>query len=399
MTKKTQIVGMSDFRAQVRSGASPKGSVVRFVQPGSPIATTEERTVSFVFSDGSVDRYGDTIEAKGWVLDAFNANPVALFGHDASDAKNVIGKAKNVRVAGTQLIGEIEFAEASVNPNAETVYQMVKGGYLNTVSVGFQPLEWVQTKDKSRPGGIDFKKQELWEISVVPVPANPNAVTLARSAGIDVDRLTLLSQSPLPAKTRGAGIQMVKKGLWSVADLAQLILSLGWIVDDARWEAEYEGDGSAVPGMLTEAFRLLGAALVAMTEEEVAEILARFGGDDQTKSFTPAQKFIETVSVAIAAKEKKAGIITRDALSAEDVCALINQKMTDLGVIKAGKALSTANQAIITDACAKMMEAHDCLQGMMIDPADDADDASVEKASALRARKAKALKLRTELAS
>jgi hypothetical protein len=44
-----------------------------------------------VFSDNSVDRYGDTIDARGWVLDNYKANPVALFGHDAGSVENVIG--------------------------------------------------------------------------------------------------------------------------------------------------------------------------------------------------------------------------------------------------------------------------------------------------------------------
>jgi hypothetical protein len=40
------------------------------------------------------------IDARGWVLDNFNANPVALFGHDANTVENVIGRALNVRIEG-----------------------------------------------------------------------------------------------------------------------------------------------------------------------------------------------------------------------------------------------------------------------------------------------------------
>ena len=35
---------------------------------------------------------------------------------------------------------------------------------------------WTFTKDKTRPGGIDFIEQELMEFSVVSVPANPEAL-------------------------------------------------------------------------------------------------------------------------------------------------------------------------------------------------------------------------------
>ena len=388
-----KVLNIKDFRSKVKAGQKPTGAL-RFAQPGSPIATAEERTMSFVFSDGSVDRYGDTIDAKGWVLAAFNANPVALFGHDAGSVENVIGKAKNVRVQGDKLIGDIEFAEASVNPNAETVYQLVKGGYLNTVSVGFQPIEWAQTKDKSRPGGIDFKKQELMEISIVPVPANPNAVALAKAAGIEIDRISLLERADDIVWSRDAAPVINKKGLYAVSDLATLLLELGWLVDSATWEAEYEGDGSEVPQMLADALKQLGAAMVAMTAEEVAELLARFGGDDQEKEFTPVQRFLETVSKAM---KRPAGdqLQVKVEMDAEKLRALIDQRIAEIGVAKAGKKLSAASQSTITDACAKMMDAHDCLKAML-DELDDDDSSEVTKATEaqIRARKAKALKLK-----
>ena len=95
---------------------------------------------------------------------------------------------------------------------------MVKGGFVNSVSVGFQPIEWTLAKDKARPGGIDFKKQKLLEISVVPIPANENAIALARAAGIDVDRLGLVQKvAPVPTK----------KGLEQVSWLAGLLSELG----------------------------------------------------------------------------------------------------------------------------------------------------------------------------
>ncbi|MCL8382481.1 phage major capsid protein [Xanthobacter aminoxidans] len=157
-------------------------SVLRLLDTGSK-DKPDSRVVSFVFSDNSVDRYGDTIDQRGWVLDSYRANPVVLFGHNDKQATNVVGKVLNLRVEGNRLIGDVEFAAADVNPEADVVFRLVKGGFLNCVSVGFQPLEWSFSNDKSRPGGIDFKKQELLELSIVPVPANANAVAQSRSAG------------------------------------------------------------------------------------------------------------------------------------------------------------------------------------------------------------------------
>jgi hypothetical protein len=91
---------------------------------------------------------------------------------------------------GDRLIGDVEFANADIYPFADTIYRLIKGGYLKAVSVGFRPDKWAFSTDRDRPSGIDFKKQTLLEISVCPVPCNPNALGAARSAGIDTRPLT-----------------------------------------------------------------------------------------------------------------------------------------------------------------------------------------------------------------
>ena len=44
------------------------------------------------------------------------------------------------------------------------------------MSVGFAPIKFKFTSDPERKFGIDFIEQELLEFSIVPVPANPDAV-------------------------------------------------------------------------------------------------------------------------------------------------------------------------------------------------------------------------------
>jgi HK97 family phage prohead protease len=185
-------LNISEFRAKVAAGERPR-SVVRVATSAEAEPKAGSRTISFTFSDSSVDRVGDTIDAQGWRLDEFRKNPVALFGHDSSSVENIIGKASNVHVEGTRLLGDIEFMAASVNPKADAVFKMIKGGFINAVSVGFMPIEWNPNKN----GGISFTKQSLLEISVVPVGANPNALTQARAAGINVDRLFLNREARL----------------------------------------------------------------------------------------------------------------------------------------------------------------------------------------------------------
>ncbi len=56
---------------------------------------------------------------------------------------------------------------------------------MKAVSVGFLPIEWSFNEERGGYMPMDFKRQELVEISAVPVPSNPDALSIARSKGID----------------------------------------------------------------------------------------------------------------------------------------------------------------------------------------------------------------------
>lgn len=182
-----KLLSADDFRAAAKEGTTTDGTVFRFATAEPKDVEGAARTKRFVFSDASVDHSNDSIDPQGWDLKVFNRNPVALFSHMSWEPP--IGRAANVKVQNDQLVGDIEFAMAEVYEFADTIYRLVDGGFLNAVSVGFKPKEWVFSADKNRPYGIDFKKQTLLEISVCPVPCNPNALSEARSIGIDTRSL------------------------------------------------------------------------------------------------------------------------------------------------------------------------------------------------------------------
>jgi hypothetical protein len=89
-----------------------------------------------------------------------------------------LGKWVNVSVLDKRLVMEPDFAPADANPMAGYCQKLVEGGYQNTVSVGFIPLE--------RNGSV-ITKAELLEVSWVPVPANPEALAFAMRCGISKD--------------------------------------------------------------------------------------------------------------------------------------------------------------------------------------------------------------------
>ena len=140
----------------------------------------------FVMSDGSIDRMGDVIEPKGWMLDHFKSHPIALFNHDTDQ---VIGKWADVRIEGGQLRGELELAEAGTSPLVDTVRALVRQNILRAVSVGFRPVEKSPLNEDADKyyGPFRFTKSELLECSLVSVPANPNALSTVKSLNLPGD--------------------------------------------------------------------------------------------------------------------------------------------------------------------------------------------------------------------
>ena len=143
-----------------------------------------DNPLTFVMSDATVDRMGDVIEQSGWVLRNFKANPMALFNHD-SDMP--IGRWKNVRVEGGQLIGELEFGPEGACPITDKMRAFVAAGMMRAVSVGFRPLTRPEPIEGSKVGGVRFKAAELMECSLVSIPANPNALAVAKSLNLSDD--------------------------------------------------------------------------------------------------------------------------------------------------------------------------------------------------------------------
>ena len=151
-----------------------------------PDNVDETRTVEFVISSGRKDRHGTILDIDGWVLDSYNGT--VGYQHDvygdnilqSPDPDSVIGKARVFR-DGEQLIGEVTFEPADINPKAEKVFKKLKFGTLRSASVGFLPIEkgkW-GSGDQARGERNEtyyYGKRELLEFSIVNIPSNPDAV-------------------------------------------------------------------------------------------------------------------------------------------------------------------------------------------------------------------------------
>jgi HK97 family phage prohead protease len=148
----------------------------------------EERTARFIASDESVDRYGDVVMQDGWDLKAFRRNPVFLWMHNQD---RPIGTVKPIEVADGRLMATVKFYDAGDSPLSDFLWRLVKKRKLNAVSVGFSVKSadaYEAIRDENdRVTGYRFLEQELLELSLVAVPANPNALQVARTLGLPDD--------------------------------------------------------------------------------------------------------------------------------------------------------------------------------------------------------------------
>lgn len=146
-------------------------------------ASTETDGMNFVLSDATPDRYGDVIEAAGWELKEFKTNPIALFNHNPDFP---IGRWANVKVEKGKLVGELKMAPRGTSARIDELLNLIDAGVLRAVSVGFLPDEYEQI---GRGHGSRYTKQRLVETSLVSIPANPNALAIAKSMGTSPETL------------------------------------------------------------------------------------------------------------------------------------------------------------------------------------------------------------------
>lgn len=143
-------------------------------------ASVEKKDGGFVAvaSTAVEDRHGEVVSVDGWDLKNFKKTPVMLWAHDHQEP--AIGVAKNMKVEGVgkkaRLIFEPVFHDFT--EKAKALKNMVEEGIINSFSVGFRPLE---------VDGNTYTKQELLEVSLVNVPANPEARILTSKSVVSKD--------------------------------------------------------------------------------------------------------------------------------------------------------------------------------------------------------------------
>ena len=142
-----------------------------------------DREFEFIASDETPDSYGDIVKAEGWDLKRYKKNPIVLFNHSSSMP---VGYSPKTWIDDTKLICRIKLADEGTSEFIDTLYKLMKQRILRAMSVGFRAtkdVEIIRGKENEFLGLL-FNGQELLENSIVSVPANPNALSLAKSWGV-----------------------------------------------------------------------------------------------------------------------------------------------------------------------------------------------------------------------
>lgn len=178
---KMDKVSVFEFKELVRKGIA-SGKRINKDVVSTPIVDDATRRITFTCSTASSDRTNDSIDQSGIFLGNYLKNPVVMYAHDTDNYP--VAKCVQIGIVSGNLTAVFEFLASDVplaGPRAEAVFQMVKQGYLSAVSIGFLPLEYEFSNDPERESGVDFKSVELTEISIVPVPCQPEALVVPQS--------------------------------------------------------------------------------------------------------------------------------------------------------------------------------------------------------------------------
>lgn len=347
-----RLLTADEFRAAAKDGGDLDGTVYRFSAADPQLVEGDDRSVEATMSDGKSDHSFDALNVNGWDKTVFEQNPVAPWAHDTTAPP--IGKWSNVRVKNSALVGKLTFASPEVYEFSDLIFRLVKGGFLNAISVGFKPLEWSFTNDKDRPYGIDFKKMLLLEASVVPVPANPRALIEARSNGIDTALMVEWAEKVLDT---GDTIFLPKAEVEALRVQAGAVQKRFYIQSDQHIGPEASA-------------RLRDA--VKAWQDDPKEILI-LGPGVELKAAGDASALVDPDAGDIVAELE--GLISADP-EFEGVDATKLAKVVE----KAGRRVSAATKATLAQAMGHHEETAKCIKSLMDDQdpddgeGDDGDD-------------------------
>lgn len=234
----------AEFRAKIKE-VFPDIPTIKIVRIPNIFEIKElnegKRRMTAYASTRRLDHDGDIVVpsvqfgCKGCNTELYKMNPIVLFAHDYSSLP--IAKSIETTPDSYGVLSLIEFAETE---RGEETWQLVKGGFLNTLSAGFvadkvsyrEDDDFTKLCDQFQAGWPEFKGCDrdkvrrivkdwtLFEKSLVPVPSNPYALVQDVAKGkiklseemfkrLDLDKYKGEPTEPIPAEPTEPEIKII----------------------------------------------------------------------------------------------------------------------------------------------------------------------------------------------
>ena len=265
-------------------------------------------------STNAVDRAGDIIEHDAWTkggLENFKSNPIILFNHNYD---RPIGRAKELSVGENGLD-----ITARISKSANEIKDLIKDGVLGAFSVGFKvkDAEYMTETD-----GYKIKDAELFEVSVVSVPCNQNAVFSVAKSFDNMEEYNKFKKDFIKTSSIDADAK-IEQSSKAIADKTETKMSEEMKTPEASPEFDLESFAKEV------AEKTAASIAMKQAEQKAAEQKAKAEADEKAQAEAEAKQAEEQ---AVQEQQKavvKAGISGAEKLI-EDVAAKVEERHGDL---------------------------------------------------------------------
>ena len=252
-------------------------------------------------SNESLNSYGTRVLTVGMNVEQYNRNPVLLYMHERG---NVIGYVKDLKVEGAEVTGELVFDE--VSELSQRCKKQWEFGSLKMVSIGIGILELSEDPKHLVQGQTcpTISKSKLFEVSVVDIGANDDAIVLRKSLTPNpspkgegrVMRFEKVTALPLlgcdGVAAYGTIINNNQKTKQMDQEKLALQLGLAKDADEATIEAalaKLQADGAEAETLRQERDTLRAARIESIVDAAIAE---KKIGEDKKQQFVDLGKKI-----------------------------------------------------------------------------------------------------------
>lgn len=139
---------------------------------------------------GNVDSYGDIVVKGAFSkflsrLSHTGKKVSVYYGHNMEDPRANIGVVTELEEQDHGLWFKAQL-DLSGDTYGRIVYEQLKDGRLDSMSFGYSIVDAAPTRD-----GYELRELDLFEVSVVPIPANDQALVTSVKAGRAISRKNL----------------------------------------------------------------------------------------------------------------------------------------------------------------------------------------------------------------